>query len=173
MTRMHCTFRAPELSATSSMERGWIIAPPSPEWSGCASASPWTAGASPDHHAVAHVALVRLVVRLELLGHADDPLVARMTEDPLDPHHPRLLHGIAHHDALTTLALAHGLPFRCLLLRRGLGSLGGLRRRLRGLGRLAGLRLLDRWGRGRGRGRRRRRHRERQGHAAALALDRV
>src|SRR5882672_8097772 len=25
MTRMHCTFLAPELSATSSIERGWII----------------------------------------------------------------------------------------------------------------------------------------------------
>src|SRR5207245_2208465 len=104
-----------------------------------------------DQHAVGHVALVALVVRLELLGHADDPLVARMAEDPLDPHHPRLLHGVAHHDALTTLALAHGLPFRCLLLRRGLRSLGGFRH-LRGLRRRGRDRRLRRPLRRRGRG---------------------
>src|SRR5687768_4983719 len=78
-------------------------------------------------------------MRLQLLGDANDPLVFRMAVDPLDPHHARLLHRVAHDDAFTTLALAHGLPFRFLLgrglrrLRRLPGGLGGLRlRRLRG-----------------------------------------
>src|SRR5437762_3783805 len=40
MTRMHWTFLAPELSATSSIERGWIIASTGSRSSGSASASP-------------------------------------------------------------------------------------------------------------------------------------
>src|SRR5712691_6133859 len=83
---MHWTFLAPELSATSSIERGWIVAQ------------------------------VALVVSLQLLGHPDHALVARVTVHPLDLHHARLLRGVADHDALPGLAVAHGpLSF----LRRG------------------------------------------------------
>src|SRR5262249_36949244 len=62
-----------------------------------------------DQHPVTHSALVGLVVRLELLGRAHHPLVARMAEHPLDPHDARLLHRVRHHHAFTTLALTHGL----------------------------------------------------------------
>src|SRR6266849_890599 len=48
ITRMHWTFLAPELSATSSIERGWIIARTrGSEPCGSASASPSTAAGSP------------------------------------------------------------------------------------------------------------------------------
>src|SRR5262245_63700984 len=60
-----------------------------------------------DEDPVAHVAGVGLVVGLQLLGHADDALVTRMAVHPLDPHHARLQHGVAHDDAFSRLALAH------------------------------------------------------------------
>src|SRR5512132_643837 len=60
-----------------------------------------------DQHAVPHLRLVALVVRLQLLADADDALVLRMAIDALDPHHARLLHGLVHHHALSTLPLGH------------------------------------------------------------------
>src|SRR5438552_490678 len=76
-----------------------------------------------DQHAIAHFAFVALVVRLQLLGHADDALVARVPIYPLDLHHPCLLHGVAHHDAFLGLALTHGrLSFRRALALHGLGA---------------------------------------------------
>src|SRR5712691_2019182 len=47
ITRMHWTFLAPELSATSSIERGWIIAYETRGFRGCATACPSRSAASP------------------------------------------------------------------------------------------------------------------------------
>src|SRR5204863_9832390 len=106
---MHCTRLAPELSATSSIERGWIMD------SGCAAddlADPpaLLLRQGPgllDQHTVPDPALVGLVVRLQLLRRSNDALVPRMTVHALDPHHSRLLHPVAHHHALSGLALPH------------------------------------------------------------------
>src|SRR5437016_1184325 len=62
-----------------------------------------------DQHAVADPARVGLVVRLQLLRRPDDALVARMAVHALDPHHPRLLHRVAHHDPFAGLTLGHAL----------------------------------------------------------------
>src|SRR5919198_1299164 len=119
MTRMHCTFLAPELSATSSMERGWIIAlghaihdRPDPP--------PLLLGQRArllDDDPVAHAALVALVVGLELLGLRHHALVLRMAEDAVDLHHARLLHGVAHDHSFSRLAVAHRahvIPSSCV-----------------------------------------------------------
>jgi len=173
---MHCTFRAPELSATSSMERGWIIALPSPEWSGCASASPWRAGASPRSPRGPPTWLsFASSCALSFFGHADDPGSADDGR-PARSAPPRLLHGIAHHDAphdscarpRLTLSLSSSSPRPWEPWRPSSTSSRPWP--------LAGLRLLGRWGRhgvDAAGGRRRHRHRHREGSAAALALDRV
>src|SRR5688572_25858387 len=101
MTRMHCTFLAPELSATSSIERGWIMGL---RRAGQDRADPPALVLAErtrllDHHAVPDLALVAFVVRLELLRPPHDALVARVAVDALDLHHARLLHRVAHHDA--------------------------------------------------------------------------
>src|SRR2546426_7551968 len=106
---MHCTRLAPELSATSSIERGWIMD------SGCAAQDL----ADPpalllrqrpgllDQDAVPDPALVGLVVCLQPLRRPDDTLVLRMAVHALDPYDARLLHRVAHHHALPGLALTH------------------------------------------------------------------
>src|SRR5512132_303625 len=106
---MHCTFLAPELSATSSIERGWIIdlGHPAQDLADPPPLVPRQRARLLDEDAVAHLALVALVVRLEALGHPDDALVLGMAVDPLDPHHSRLLHGVAHHDAFLVSSIAH------------------------------------------------------------------
>src|SRR5256886_7950083 len=109
---IHCCRLAPEWSATSSIERGWIMI------SGRAAqdlADPPAlltreATGLLDQHAVADPARVGLVVRLQLLRRPDDALVARMAVHALDPHHPRLLHRVAHHDPFAGLTLAHAAP---------------------------------------------------------------
>src|SRR5690242_8725140 len=119
MTRMHCTFLAPELSATSSIERGWIIGSGHPAQD-LADAPALVARQRPgllDEDAVADLALVGLVVRLETLRHADDALVLGMAVHPLDADHSRLLHGVAHHDAFLISSLAHRRSPRLLAAR--------------------------------------------------------
>src|SRR5207244_5433384 len=94
---MHCTRLAPELSATSSIERGWIMD------SGCAAQDLADPPAlllrqGPgllDQDAVADPALVGLVVRLQPLRRPDDTLVLRMAVHALGPYDERLLHCIA------------------------------------------------------------------------------
>src|SRR5437773_4557650 len=101
---MHCTRLAPELSATSSIDRGWIIA------SRCAAQDladppallPRQGASLLDQHAVPDPARVGLVVRLQLPRRPDDALVARMTVHALDPDHARLLHRVAHQDRKST-----------------------------------------------------------------------
>src|SRR5437899_7317337 len=105
---MHCTRLAPELSATSSIERGWIMD------SGCAAQDLADPPAlllrqGPgllDQDAIPDPALVGLVVRLESLGRPDDTLVLLMAVHALDPYAARLLHRVDHHHALPGLALA-------------------------------------------------------------------
>src|SRR6266540_559356 len=111
---MHWAFLAPELSATSSIVRGWIMA--------VGSASPVHAGKDlPDapslvlgqrprlfeQDPVAHLARIGLVVSFEPLRPRDDPLVAGMAVHALDDHHARLGHLVAHHHAFLRLGLAH------------------------------------------------------------------
>src|SRR6266542_2968119 len=113
MTRMHWAFLAPELSATSTMLRGWIMAG-SPGFSRCPAQD--LANAPPlvlrqrtrllDQDPVADLRHVRLVVGL-------DPLVARMAVHALDLDHASLGHLVAHHHTFLRLALSHG---RSLLL---------------------------------------------------------
>src|SRR5215510_8638956 len=105
MTRMHCTFLAPELSATSSIERGWIISGrPADDRPDPPTLLLGQGARLLDEDAIPHLALVGFVVGLQLLGHADHALVAGVAKHPLDRHHARLLHGGADHDALATLA---------------------------------------------------------------------
>src|SRR4051812_19513042 len=97
---MHWTFFAPELSATSSMERGWIMLGHATEDRADPPALLLRHGARLfDQHAIAHLGLVAFVVRLQLLGHADDALVLGVPVHPLDLDHPRLLHGVTDDDA--------------------------------------------------------------------------
>src|SRR2546430_12288482 len=106
---MHCTRLAPELSATSSIDRGWIMA------SRCAAQDladppallPRQGAGLLDQHTVPDPARVGLVVRLQLLRRPDDALVARMAVHALDPDHARLLHRVAHHNPFPSLALTH------------------------------------------------------------------
>src|SRR5436190_16100132 len=106
---MHCTRLAPELSATSSIERGWIM-DSGRAAQDLADPPPLLLRQGPgllDQHTVPDPALVGLVVRLQLLRRPDDALVLWMTVHALDSHHPRLLHRVAHHHALPGLTLAH------------------------------------------------------------------
>src|SRR6266852_9225581 len=124
MTRMHCAFLAPELSATSSMLLVWIMAR-SPR-SSRGPAQDLT-DAPPlllrhrsrllDEDAVTDLGRIRLVVGLEPLRSGDDPLVARVAIDTLDHHHACLRHLVAHHHAFLGLDLRHEAP---LLLARAL-----------------------------------------------------
>src|SRR5215813_4987717 len=91
MTRMHWAFLAPELSATSSMLLGWIMAccPRSSRRSAqdLADAPPLLLGERArllDQDPVADLGRVGLVVGLEPLRSGDDPLVAGVTVDALD-----------------------------------------------------------------------------------------
>src|SRR5690606_30682662 len=107
-TRMHDTFRAPELSATSSIDSCWTMAA-SPIPSRPASDDrglgerrlhlPALAlGEGPvldDAHPVAHLAGVVRVVRHEARIAAHVLLVAGVAHEPLDPHHHRLVHLVA------------------------------------------------------------------------------
>src|SRR5207244_5502659 len=107
MTRMHCAFLAPELSATSSMLLGWIMAR-SPRSSrrpaqDLTDAPPLLLrhGARLlDQDPVTDVGRVRLVVGLEPLRSGDDPLVAAVARDALDAHDAGLRHVVAHHAAV-------------------------------------------------------------------------
>src|SRR6266568_3646493 len=121
---MHCAFFAPELSATSSIDLGWIISgsPASRAHAGqdLTDAPPLVLRQRPrllDQNAVPDLAGVRLVVSLQPLRPRNDPLVARMAVDALDPDHPRLRHLVAHHDAFLCLRLGHAND---LLLARAL-----------------------------------------------------
>src|SRR5213593_24439 len=56
-----------------------------------------------DHHAVADLARVGLIMSLELLRPPHDPFVARVAVDALDQDHAGLGHLVAHHHALSRL----------------------------------------------------------------------
>src|SRR5262245_52843320 len=106
---MHWARLAPELSATVTMVRSWIMRVP-----------PWRSPGSfddpdeppplvlghrarlhePDH--VADAALVLLVVHLELLPTTHVAAEGGMLHEPLDGHDNSLVHAVAHH-----LAHAH------------------------------------------------------------------
>src|ERR1700730_4058344 len=104
MTRMHCAFLAPQLSATSSMLLGWIMAR-SPR-SSRRPAQDLT-DAPPlllrhrarllDQDPVTDLGRVRLVVGLEPLRSGDDPLVPGVAKDALEHDHARLWHRVGHH----------------------------------------------------------------------------
>src|SRR5215470_1930884 len=121
---MHWAFFAPELSATSSIDLGWIMSrsPASRAHAGqdLTDAPPLVLRQRPrllDQDAVPDLAGVRLVVSLQPLRPRDNPLVARMAVDALDPDHPRLRHLVAHHDAFLRFRLSHAND---LLLARAL-----------------------------------------------------
>src|SRR5919199_727309 len=120
-TLMHCTRRAPELSATSRFVSGWIIAPPPSRHRrrrrrGRCRRHLGAVGlaVAADHHPALplgdrrvlldlhHVALlaeVRLVVGGVLLRPPDELLVERVHHATLDEHGDRLVHLVADHPA--------------------------------------------------------------------------
>src|SRR5215471_1966367 len=111
---MHCAFLAPELSATSSMVRGWIMVGSASRAHGLGEDLPDTPplvlGQRPrllEEYPVSNLARVGLVVDLEALRPRDDPLVARVAVDALDDHHAGLGHLVAHHHAFLRLGLGH------------------------------------------------------------------
>src|SRR5216683_4099194 len=113
-TRMHCAFLAPELSATSSMDLGWIMAgsPASRAHAGqdLTDAPPLVLRQGPrllDQDPVPVLARVGLVVGLQPLRPRDDPLVTGMTVDALDSDHAGPGHLVAHHHAFFRLRLSH------------------------------------------------------------------
>src|SRR5215510_15135245 len=125
MTRMHWAFLAPELSATSSIVLGWIMI----AFRSLGRAAEHLADPPAlvlrqptrflDQHAIADLALVRLVVGLEPLGPRDHALVAGMAVDALDRDDPRLGHLVADHHALSCLPHVRsiqGLPAPTLSL---------------------------------------------------------
>src|SRR5688572_18047559 len=144
MTRMHCAFFAPELSATSSMVLGWIMSVSGSASQDFPDPPPLLLGNRPrllDEHAVARLARVRLVVGLEPLGPPHHALVARVTVHPLDEHHAGLGHLVAHHHAFPGLRLRHR---RLLKSSRGCAARAGWSGSARGLG-APGRRARDSW----------------------------
>src|SRR4029453_1500669 len=119
MTRMHCAFLAPELSATSSMVLGWIISVSGGPGHDFPDPPALLLGQGPrllEEHAIARLARVRLVVGLEPLGVPHHALVARVTVHPLDEHHAGLRHLVADHHAFSGLRFRHRRllrPSRC------------------------------------------------------------
>src|SRR3954447_20600244 len=83
-----------------------------------------------DPDPVAHATLVLLVVRLELAGAAQDLAVQPVLDAVLDGDDHGLVHLVADHQALASLAVRTGSGDRCLRCPRGPGRLGGLGRRL-------------------------------------------
>src|SRR5215813_3661520 len=128
---MHWAFLAPELSATSSMVRGWIMLSFASRAHGLGEdlpdAPPPVLGQRPcllEEHPVAHLARVGLVMSLESLRPRDDPLVAGVAIDALDDHHAGLGHLVAHHHAFLRLGLGHVTDLLCArapLAQDGLG----------------------------------------------------
>src|SRR5215471_4568937 len=100
---MHCAFLAPELSATSSMVRGWIMVGFASRAHGLGEdlpdAPPLVLRQGPrllEEYPVAHLARVGLVMDLEAFRPRDDPLVAGMAIDALDHHHAFLGLDVGH-----------------------------------------------------------------------------
>src|SRR5215831_21257039 len=95
---------APELSATVTMVRSWIIAD-SPERSLGAldephEAPPLVLRHRPRLHEadrIAHATFVLLVVHLELRALTDVTTHRRMLDEALDAHDHGLVHAVAHH----------------------------------------------------------------------------
>src|SRR4029453_15876605 len=110
MTRMHCAFLAPELSATSSIVLGWIMSVSGGPGHDFPDPPALLLGQRPrllEEHPVARLAGVGLVVGLEPLGAPHHALVARMSVHALDQHHASLGHLVAHHHAFPGLRLRH------------------------------------------------------------------
>src|SRR5258705_11358022 len=123
---MHCALRAPELSATVSIVRSWIMVPsPGPR------AAPGTSGLLRPLHeldetpalflrqgprlheadGVPFLALVLLVVNLEPAAPAHVALVHRVLDQALDHDHDRLFHLVRHDLPDAHLAAAAVLLF--------------------------------------------------------------
>src|SRR5258707_8082577 len=105
-TLMHCTLRAPELSATSRFVCIWIMTPFSSGLLGSGRGNnlpPLRLGQRPtflDHHGVANLGCVRLVMRGIALRTTDELLVDRMHDATLDFDDDRLVVLVADHDTL-------------------------------------------------------------------------
>src|SRR3989442_5547413 len=115
---MHCTRLAPELSATSSIDRGWIM-DSGRSAQDLADPPALLLRQGPgllDQDAIPDPALVGLVVRLESLGRPDDTLVLRMAVHALDPYDARLLHRVAHRSEEHTSELQSRPHLVCRLL---------------------------------------------------------
>src|SRR5688572_12838060 len=115
---MHWAFFAPELSATSTMLLGWIIALVAPALRG---ARPeYLADLPPlvlrqwarllDQNAVPDLAGIGFVMGLDSLRPRDHALVARMSIHALDDDHAGLRHLVAHDQGFA--GLSHVLPVR-------------------------------------------------------------
>src|SRR5690606_15296251 len=107
-TRMHCTRRAPELSATSRFDSAWIMIVTPKRRRGSLgrldhhfpALAPGDGPAFADLHLVAHLEAVFLVVGRVLLRPGDVLLVQRVHDPPLDPDDHGLVHLVADHGAL-------------------------------------------------------------------------
>src|SRR5262249_40945613 len=99
---MHWARFAPELSATVTMVRNWIMARSSRSsrpLDELQEAPPLVLGQRSRLHEadhVAHATLVLLVVHLEFLPATDVTAVRRVLHQALDGHHDRLVHPVAH-----------------------------------------------------------------------------
>src|SRR5215468_4827814 len=107
-TLMHCTRRAPELSATSRLVRIWIMASCSPRALGLRALDQNFPALGLGHRAafadldvLADLALegVGLVVRVVLLRPTDELLVDRVLDAAFDAHDDGLVHLVADDDA--------------------------------------------------------------------------
>src|SRR6516225_4492230 len=108
-TLMHCTRRAPELSATSRLVCIWIMALSSwPRLAGCLlvlghhfpALAPGQRPAFADAHRIAHLEAVALVVRHKLLRTHHIFLIDRMLDSAVDANDHGLVGHVAHHHAL-------------------------------------------------------------------------
>src|SRR5579859_1089055 len=138
-TRIHKISLAPVLSATLSRDSCWITSTPaSSRRSFPPAIRPYLLGLleDPSHapplggrqrpglhqqYTVADAALVLLVVRLVLLGTAEDLAVLGVLNTVFHRDHDRLIHLVADHEALAGLAVAA----RGVLVNRGLVDHGG------------------------------------------------
>src|SRR5215218_9994295 len=121
--------RAPELSATFSLDSCWITSAvllcllDHVDQAPALGLREGTGLDDPDHVALA--GLISLVVRVQRARAADDLLVSRMTADDVDPHRDRFLPLVGDDDALADLGRI-GIALRARRAGAGLAlGLGG------------------------------------------------